>query len=228
MTVGRGRDLARRRFLNRAGHGILFGVLGGVILGLPSWGLGLPWGPPAALGATLAVLLFLLEKPFATSAGSQLDPASDPSGVLRAVLAVDTEHPFHGRLEEAAGAVRPRFLPMMGFGPLAAATGGLVLVALWVQAGPSMPDPSALGGVAGGGGGTLSGAGTSFNEEEGYFVSAPAPAPVESDSGLLGPGESWEKVETTRSDVAALMPGRDFGGHREVVERYLRLKAEKP
>ena len=227
MTVGRDGVLARRRFFNRAGHGVLFGALGGVILGLPSWGLGLPWGPPAALGATLAVLLFLLEKPFSSSAGSQLDPASDPSGALRASLSVDSEHPFHGRLEEAAGAVRPRFLPMTGFGPLAAATGGLVLVALWVQAGPSVPGPSALGGTAGGGE-TLSGAETAFDGEEESSVSVAPPAPVESDSGLLGPGESWEKVEATRPDVAALMPGRDFGGHREVVERYLRLKAAKP
>jgi len=111
---------------------------------------------------------------------------------------------------------------MTGFGPLAAATGGLVLVALWVQAGPSMADPSVLGGATGGG------EETSFNGEEESSVSAPTPAPDESDSGLLEPGESWETVEATRSDVATLMPGRDFGGHREVVERYLRLKEAKP
>ena len=116
---------------------------------------------------------------------------------------------------------------MTGFGPLAAATGGLVLVALWVQAGPSMVDPSALGGATGGGK-TLSGEETSSNGEEESSVSAPIPDPDESDSGLLEPGESWETVEATRSDVATLMPGRDFGGHREVVERYLRLKAAKP
>ena len=227
MTVGKGEVLARRRFFNRAGHGVLFGALGGVILGLPSWGLGLPWGPPAALGATLATLLFLLEKPFSSSAGSQLDPASDPSGTLRASLSVDPEHPFHGRLEEAAGSVRPRFLPMTGFGPLAAATSGMVLVALWVQAGPSIQDPAGIGRTVGSGE-TLSGAETLFDGEEESSVSTPAPAPDESDSGLLEPGESWKTVEATRSDVATLMPGRDFGGHREVVERYLRLKAEKP
>jgi len=220
MSLSINRSLVRRRQIWRFCQCAGFSAFGAVLLGVPAWSAGLPWGPPASLGGVLAFLLFLLERPASSSLQESIDPASDPSGVLRAALSVNAGHPYERRLEASALGIKPRFLPVAGLEPLAIASALFVLIGLWINAGAASPSPNSLV--------SSSPQIGDLNSDERGGVSIPVD---EVDLAAVPPtsfeqGRDWKEAAVDDSQSNILLPGRNLGLHRAAVERYWRLKGE--
>ncbi|MCH2112261.1 MAG: hypothetical protein MK213_05325 [Planctomycetes bacterium] len=85
----------------------LCALLGGAAMGGVAWADGGPWALWCGIGVIASGLLAKAHAPHQHPV-LEIEPKSDPQGVVRAALSVPENHPHAGRLGREASAFRPR------------------------------------------------------------------------------------------------------------------------
>jgi len=245
------RDLVavvRRRWFLAAGGSVgLCGATGGAVLALAAALDGRTVWPAALLGLLLGAVDGLLDTDWRGGPARAVDPASDPEGLWRTVLVLPGRHPLAGRLRRAAAYCRPRFRASGDWQGLAALALALGLILLWRGSAPGIPaTPRRDGGGARAAApataaGSAAPAGTRAGEAageapgKGGHEEAPPGENGEAQAPPGGPGPGAGPAagagELVPVPVVTLpgsfVPGADLRRLEPVVERFLRLRAQR-
>lgn len=236
--------LARRRWLVTRAAGVLAAAaLGAAVMAGLAWTDGRGAVTAAAVGAVAAAATAARLCPWKREPALEVDPDSDPDGLVRAALVIPSGHPAAPFLSAEAAGRRWRFQRTGILGPLAVLAAASLLLALWTRSAPIAAQlaAEAPGSRAGAGAGAAPGAADAPASGERVPPSTDQPrsrqqaaAPVANELAPAtegargepdGPG-AWSRVQIVAAPGARFRTGRDFGPVQAAVERYLRLRAE--